>query len=88
MLLNKVLELLFGWWNSLGKNYSGVWILWRERIRETVAFSRISRILYGKLLKLFFGSLYDWSCASNLNWSSSLGDFLESLVIDNSVYTF
>jgi hypothetical protein len=88
VLLNKVSELLFGWWNWLGKNSSSVWILWRETIRETVAFSRISRVLYGKLLKLFFGSLYDWSCASDLTLSSSVGDFLESLIIDNSVYTF
>jgi hypothetical protein len=90
VLPNRVVELLFGWWNWLGKNSSVVWnlvpsclmwTLWRERNNRT--FENIEGSV-GKIIETFFGSLFDWSCAWGLILSSSVGDFLESLIIDNS----
>jgi hypothetical protein len=41
----------------------------------------------GKIIETFFGSLFDWARAWALTSSSSVGDFLESLAIDNYTYS-
>jgi hypothetical protein len=88
-----IMELLFGWWNWFGKTSSGVWNLvpsclmwtiWQERNSRT--FKNIVSFV-GKIMESFFGSLFDWSRVWGLTLSSSIGDFLESLAIDNSGYT-
>ena len=66
---DRVIELLFGWWNWFGKSSSGVWNLvpsclmwtiWRERNRRT--FENIENPV-GKIIEIFFGTLFDWSRA-------------------------
>jgi hypothetical protein len=63
----KVVDLLFGWFNWFGKHNSKVrnlvplclmWTLWRERNRRT--FEDADH-LEAKLLELFYGLLFDWS---------------------------
>ena len=58
VFLDRIMELLFGWWNWFGKTSSGVWNLvtsclmwtiWQER---SVELSRILRTLLEKLLKI------------------------------------
>ncbi len=41
----------------------------------------------GKIIETFFGSLNDWSRVWGLTSSSFVGDFLESLVNDNSAHS-
>ena len=62
-----VLDLLFSWWNWLGKNASYIWNLvplclmwciWRERNRRTPEDLDRSE---DQMLALFSGSLFDWA---------------------------
>uniref|UniRef100_A0A2N9I6Z1 Reverse transcriptase zinc-binding domain-containing protein n=1 Tax=Fagus sylvatica TaxID=28930 RepID=A0A2N9I6Z1_FAGSY len=91
VLLNSFTELLFGWWNWFGKSSSSVWNLipscliwtiWRERNSRTFENIEVS---VGKIIEIFFRSLYDWFQTWGLTSSSSVGDFLEALAIYNSV---
>ena len=90
VLRSHVSEMLFGWWNWFGKRSSGVWniipscliwTIWRERNKRTFENQEAP---VGKIIEIFFGSLYDWSRAWGLTSSSSVGDFLASLAFDNS----
>jgi hypothetical protein len=87
VLPERVMDLLFGWHNWWGKSSSRVWNLvphclmwtiWRERNGHT--FEDVENHV-GKIIELFMGSLYDWSCAWGISSSHSLGDFLESLTL-------
>ncbi len=71
VLLYRVMELLFGWWNWLGKSSSILWNLvppclmwtiWREGNNGT--FENTESPM-GKIIENF-GSLYDWSWAWGL----------------------
>ena len=60
MLLNQVLDLLFGWWNWFGKKSSGVWNLIPSCLMWTIWSERNSRTFENretaldKLLEIFF----------------------------------
>ena len=93
VLSNRVIELLFGWWNWFGKNSLSVWNLipsclmwtiWRERNSRT--FEDIEGLV-GKIIGIFIGSLYDWSWTWGLTSSSSVGEFLESFVHENFAHS-
>jgi hypothetical protein len=90
VLLSRISEVLFGWWNWFGKRSSGVWNLipsclmwttWREKNSRT--FENKETPL-AKIIGFFFGSLYDWSRAWGLTSSPSIGEFLASLASDFS----
>ena len=90
VLPSQVSEVLFSWWNWFGKRSSGVWNLipscliwtiWRERNNRTFENKETPS---AKIIKIFFGSLYDWSRAWGLSSFPSVGDFLVSLAIDSS----
>jgi hypothetical protein len=85
VLLSRVSEVLFSWWNWFGKRSSGVWNLipsclmwtmWGERNNRTFENKEIPS---AKIIEIFFGSLYDWSRAWGLSSSPSVGDFLVSI---------
>ena len=80
-----VSDLLFSWWNWLGKHSSYIWNLvllclmwciWKERNRRT--FEDLDRS-EDHLLAIFSGSLFDWARAWGLTSSDSLALFLSSL---------
>ena len=80
-----VSDLLFSWWNWLGKHSSYIWNLvplclmwciWNERNRWT--FEDLDRSK-DHLLDIFSGSLFDWARAWGLTSSDSLALFLSSL---------
>ena len=80
-----VSDLLFSWWNWLGKHSSYIWNLvslclmwciWKERNQQT--FEDLDRSK-DHLLAIFFGSLFDWARAWGLTSSDSLPLFLSSL---------
>ena len=82
---NRIVDLLFGWYNSCGKHVSAVWNLvplclmwtvWRERNRRTFEDVELSTI---KLIELFFGLLFDWAWVWGLTSMLSLADFVASL---------
>ena len=78
-------DLLFGWWNWLGKHSSQIWnlvplcILWciwvegNQRTFEDLDSSS------DQILTSFSGTLFDWSQAWGLTSSDSLPSFLCSL---------
>ena len=82
-------NLLFGWWNWLGKHSSQIWnlvllfllwCLWKERNRRT--FESLDS--YGdQMLASFNGTLFYWSWAWELMTSDSLPSFLSSLLFCN-----
>ena len=61
-----------------------MWTIWQER--NSLTFENIESSV-GKIIESFLRSLFDWSRVWGLTSSSSVGDFLESLAIDNSAYT-
>ena len=78
-------DLLFGWWNWLGKHSSQIWNLvslcilwciWKERNRRTFEDLDSSS---DQMLAYFSGTLFDWSRAWGLTSSDSLPSFLCSL---------
>ena len=89
VLASMVSNLLFGWWNWLGKHSSKIWNLvplclqwciWRERNQRTFEDLDSSR---DQLLCSFSGSLFDWSWTWGLTSSDSLPFFLNSLLLCN-----
>ena len=78
-------DLLFGWWNWLGKQSSQIWNLvplcilwciwkeWNQRTFEDLDSSS------DQMLASFSGTLFDWSRAWGLTSSESLPSFLCSL---------
>ena len=82
---NRIVDLLFGWYNSWGKHVSAIWNLvllclmwtvWHERNRRTFKDVELSSI---KLIELFFGFLFDQARAGGLTTILSLVDFVASL---------
>ncbi|KAK9988965.1 hypothetical protein SO802_029204 [Lithocarpus litseifolius] len=80
-----ITDVLFGWWNWLGKHSSQVWNLvpscilwciWTERNRRTFEDLDSSG---DQLLANFCGTFFDWSRAWGLTSSDSLPSFLCSL---------
>ena len=78
-------DLLFGWWNWLGKHSSQIWNLvplcilwciWKERNWRTFEDLHSSD---DRILASFSGTLFDWSRAWGLTTSDSLPSFLSSL---------
>ena len=78
-------DLLFGWWNWLGKHSSQIWNLvplcifwyiWNERNQRT--FEDLDNTV-DQILASFSGTLFDWSRAWRLTTSDSLPSFLCSL---------
>ena len=78
---DRIMDLLFGWWNWFGKNSSGIWNLVPPCLMWTIWWERNGRTFenvespVGKIIETFFGSLFDWACAWGLTSSSSIGDF-------------
>ena len=75
---NRIVELLYGWYNSWGKQVSAIWNLvllclmwtvWRERNRRTFEDEELTTM---KLIELFFGLLFDWARA----WAWGLAPML------------
>ena len=87
---NRVLDLLFGWWNWFGKKSSSVWNLIPSCLMWTIWWERNNRtfenkeLTMDKLLEFFYGALFNWSWAWGFTSSSSVGEFLVSLAFDNS----
>ena len=84
-----ILDLLFGWWNWLGKHLSQIWNLvplcilwciWKEWNWRTFEDLNNSG---DQMLASFSGSLFDWSRAWRLTTSDSLPSFLSSLSLCN-----
>ena len=84
-LPKRVIDLLAGWRNWLGKHSSNVWnlvphcvmcIIWRERNNSIFEDSVLSG---DKLLELFATALFDWSRAWGFTPSKSILLFLNSL---------
>ena len=82
-------DLLFGWWNWLGKHSSQIWNLvplcifwciWKERNRRTFEDLDSSS---DQMLASFSGTLFDWSRAWGLTTSDSLPSFISSLSLCN-----
>ena len=78
-------DLLFGWWNWLGKHSSQVWNLvplcnqwciWKERNQQT--FEDVDS-LGVQMIASFSRTLFNWSRAWGLTTSDSLPSFLSSL---------
>jgi hypothetical protein len=89
-----VAELLFSWWNGLGRHSSDIWNLvpaclmwsiWKERnqrIFEDV-FKADNQLLEGFILNLF-----DWSKAWGFSSCTSIPEFISSLfLISHDVYS-
>ena len=80
-----VLDLLFSWWNWLGKHSSYIWnlvplcLMWciRKECNRRM-FEDLDRS-EDQLLAIFSGSLFDWARAWGLTSSDSLALFLSSL---------
>ena len=90
VLPHHVPEMLFGWWNWIGKRSSGVWNLtpsclmwtiWKERNKRT--FENTETPL-AKTIEIFFVTLFDWSRVWGLTSSTSVGEFLESFHCNSS----
>ena len=80
-----IVDLLFGWYNWLGKHSSDtwnlvplclMWTLWQERNRRI--FEDLEKSLY-HLQEQFLGLLFDCSRSWGLTTASSLPDFVASL---------
>ena len=78
-------DLLFGWWNWLGKHSSQIWNLvllcilqcfWKERNQRT--FEDLDKS-GDQMRTSFSGILFDWSQVWRLTTSDSLPSFLSSL---------
>jgi hypothetical protein len=82
-----VSDLLYGWWNWLGKQGSDIWNLvplylmwtvWKERNRRTFENMELTR---DALANLFFRTLSDWAQGWGFTNCISLSDFLFSIQI-------
>jgi hypothetical protein len=85
VILERVVDLLFGWRKWFGKNFSAVWNLvplclmwtiWQERNRRI--FEDLKRS-GNQLLEYFSGLLFDWSRVWGFTAFTSLLDFIASL---------
>ncbi len=82
-----VADLLFGWWNWLGKQCSDIWNLvplclmwtvWKERNRHTFENMEPTK---EDMANIFSTALFDWARGCGFTHSVSLPDFLHSLWI-------
>jgi hypothetical protein len=85
VLSGTVADLLFSWWNGLGRHSSDLWnlaplclmwVIWKERnqrIFEDVSSSD------SHLLKRFTSTLFDWSRAWGFTTSTSIPEFISSV---------
>ena len=85
VLSGNVADLLFSWWNGLGRHSSDIWnlvqlclmwIVWKERNCRT--FEDVSSTDC-QLLDCFASNLFDWSKAWGFASSSNVTDFISSL---------
>ena len=93
VLPGKVADLLFSWWNGLGRHSLDiwnmvpiclVWTIWKECNQCT--FEDVSR-LDNQLLEGFIQTLFDWSRAWGFTTSTSISVFMSSLLLSsNDVY--
>ncbi len=85
VLLAKVMDLLFGWFNGLGKHSSDIWNLVPHCLMWSLWNERNSRIFEDKeqsllhLQESFVGQLYDCSRSWGFTTASSLPEFAVSL---------
>ena len=84
VLSGKVADLLFSWWNGLGRHSSDIrnlvplclmWIIWKERNQRT--FEDVSSS-GRQLLEGFTLILFDWSRAWGFTTSTSITEFISS----------
>jgi hypothetical protein len=85
VLPGKVADLLFSWWNGLGRHSSDIWnivpiclmwTIWKERNQRT--FEDVSRS-DSQILEGFTLTLFDWSRAWGFTTSTSITEFFSSL---------
>ena len=86
----RVLDLLGGWWNWLGRHQSNIWNLiphclmwtvWRERNSRTFEDKKKSA---DQLLGSFVESLFEWSRAWGFSTTITVHDFVVGLQADLS----
>ena len=92
-LSGTIADLLFSWWNGLGRHSSDIWnivpvclmwTIWKERNQRT--FEDVS-ILDRQILEGFILNLFDWSRVWGFSNSTSISDFISSLfLISHDVY--
>jgi hypothetical protein len=87
VLPGKVVDLLFSWWNGLGRHSSDIWnmvpiclmwTIWKEHNQLT--FENVSRS-NSQILEGFTLTLFDWSRAWGLTFSISITEFFSSLYL-------
>jgi hypothetical protein len=84
----KVIDLLYGWFNGLGKHSSDIWNLVPHCLMWSLWHERNSRIFEDKeqslihLQESFVGRLYDCSRSWGFTTASSLPEFAVSLIVD------
>ena len=85
MLPQTVAELLFSWWNGLGRHTSDVWnlvplclmwIVWKERNSRT--FEDVSS-MDNQLRDCFASTLFEWSKVSGYSSSWTVTAFISAL---------
>jgi hypothetical protein len=90
VLPQTVAELLFSWWNGLGRHSSDVWNLaplclmwctWKEQNSRT--FEDVSSTDI-QLRDGFISSLFEWSKVSGYATSLTVSDFISALSYDSS----
>jgi hypothetical protein len=83
-------DLLFGWYNGLGKVHSRIWnlipaclfwTLWRERNRRAFEDEECT---VSQLLDFFSNSLFDWATVWGYTDSTTIISFLHSLHLSHS----
>jgi hypothetical protein len=89
-----VADLLFSWWNGLGRHSSDIWNLvpaclmwtvWKERNQRT--FEDTIKV-ENQILEGFILTLFDWSKAWGLSSSTSIPEFTSSLFLSlHDVYS-
>ena len=87
VLPGSISDLLFGWHNWLGKNQSKIWNLVPSCLFWTLWWERNSHIFenaertVSQLYEPFSNTLYDWATAWGYSSSTSVIDFLDSLLL-------
>jgi hypothetical protein len=85
VLPQTVAELLFSWWNGLGRHTSDVWnlvplclmwIVWKER--NSCTFEDVSS-MDNQLRDCFASTLFEWSKVSGYSSSSTVTAFISAL---------
>ena len=85
MFSRNAMDLLFGWWNGLGRQASDIWnliplclmwILWLERNRRSFEDTSSSD---SQLRDYFASTLFDWSRVRVFTSSPNVIDFISSL---------